>query len=141
MPVDLDELERRRTAEARAEKAEREGDEAIARAEAAESALVALRMAVAGPGSDRAAVAKMWHGQLMEMARALHDGIAGGQSYIAALKAENERLREACTQGAVYLEALHSDLIANDADMMIDTPVSPADVAADLRTALETTND
>lgn len=77
------------------------------------------------------------HEQRSPAAQALCDLVKRQADNIAALDAENMRLRAAIVHGAVYLEALHSDLIANDADMMIDTPVSPGAVASDLRTALK----
>lgn len=57
-------------------------------------------------------------------------------THVRKLEEETKKQREACAHGAAYLEALQSDLIANDVDMMIDTPVSPAAVAADMRAAL-----
>jgi len=77
---------------------------------------------------------------MYETLDAIHAHYSGALSNLTArvaeLEAENVGLRAACIHGAVYLEALQSDLIANDVDMMIDTPVSPAAVAADLRAAL-----
>lgn len=56
---------------------------------------------------------------------------------LAKLRAANERLRAALTDGAKYLDQLEKNIMANDVDTFLDECPQPSLIADNLRAACE----